>query len=81
LVDEIARGQSALARALELANAIEATSPRTLSALKRTLRDAYGASLSLEEEQRVFLESTRNPDHGEALAAFFEKRPPRFQPR
>jgi enoyl-CoA hydratase/carnithine racemase len=81
LIDEIARDQSALARALEHALAIEATSPSTVSALKRTLHNAYGASLSLEEEQRVFLESTRSHDHKEALAAFFEKRPPRFQPR
>jgi enoyl-CoA hydratase/carnithine racemase len=81
LIDEIAQGQSALERALALAQAIDATSPSTVSALKRTLRGAYGPSLSLDEEQRVFLESTQNPDHKEALAAFFEKRPPRFQPR
>lgn len=81
LIDEIARGQSALSRALELARAIDATSPSTVSALKRTLHNAYGASLPLDEEQRVFLESTRNPDHKEALAAFFEKRSPRFNSR
>lgn len=81
LIDEIVRGQSALDRALALAQAIEQTSPATLRALKGLLRSAYGAALSLEEEQRVFLESTRSPDHGEALRAFFEKRAPRFEPR
>jgi methylglutaconyl-CoA hydratase len=81
LIDEIASGQSALDRALQLAQAIAQTSPGTLRALKGLLRSAYGATLGLEEEQRVFLESTQSPDHQEALRAFFEKRPPRFQPR
>lgn len=81
LIDEIARDEPALSRALALAQAIEQTSPSTLSALKGLLRSAYGASLSLEEEQRVFLESTKSTDHGEALGAFFEKRTPRFAPR
>lgn len=81
LIDEITREQSALARALTLAQAIEQTSPSTLRMLKGLLRSAYGASLSLEEEQRVFLESTRSVDHVEALSAFFEKRAPRFAPR
>jgi methylglutaconyl-CoA hydratase len=81
LIDEIAFGQSALERALVLSQAIEQTSPATLRALKGLLREAYGASLSLEHEQRVFLESTRSADHGEALSAFFEKRAPRFEPR
>jgi enoyl-CoA hydratase/carnithine racemase len=81
LIDEIARGQSALARALVLAQAVEQTSPATVRALKGLLRSAYGAPLSLAEEQRVFIESTHSADHAEALRAFFEKRAPRFDPR
>jgi enoyl-CoA hydratase len=77
LIDEIAA--DARARALELVRAIEATSPGTVSALKRMLRAAYDGGLSLEEEQRVFLESTRSPNHKEALAAHFEKRAPHFR--
>ncbi len=79
LIDEIAA--SARGRALELAQAIEATSPSTVAAMKHMLGAAYESGLSLEEEQRVFLASTHSADHKEALAAFFEKRPPRFQPR
>jgi methylglutaconyl-CoA hydratase len=81
LVDEIARDKSARERALELAEAICQTSPGTVRALKRVLRQAYAGPLTLEEEQRVFLESTESADHAEALKAFFEKRPPRFTPR
>lgn len=81
LIDEIVHDQSARARALELAQAICQTSPGTVRELKRALRAAYKGPLTLEDEQRVFLESTKSADHAEALAAFFEKRPPRFQPR
>jgi enoyl-CoA hydratase/carnithine racemase len=78
LIDELADAGQARERALELARAIAANSPSTVRALKQMLRAAYGDGLPLAEEQRVFQESTRSPDHAEALAAFFEKRPARF---
>lgn len=81
LVDEIAPAEGALERALELARAITLTSPGTLRELKRLLHIAYRGELSLAEEQRVFLASTKSADHHEALSAFFEKRAPKFQPR
>jgi len=81
LVDEIVHDQSARERALELAESICQTSPGTVRELKRVLRKAYVGPLTLEEEQRVFLESTKSADHAEALKAFFEKRPPKFEPR
>ena len=81
LVDEIARDKSARERALELAQAICQTSPGTVRELKRTLRRAYAGPLTLDEEQRVFLESTRSADHREALTAFFAKRAPKFEER
>jgi enoyl-CoA hydratase len=81
LVDEIAHDMSARERALELAQAICQTSPGTVRELKRTLRLAYTGPLTLEEEQRVFLNSTRGADHREALTAFFEKRAPKFEER
>lgn len=81
LVDEIAHETSARERALALCTAIQSTSPRTIKNLKRLLHVAYEGRLSLDLEQAVFLESTRSADHAEALRAFFEKRPPRFEPR
>jgi methylglutaconyl-CoA hydratase len=81
LIDEIVSDKSARERALELAHAICQTSPGTLRALKRVLSHAYAGPLTLEEEQRVFLESTRSADHAEALSAFFAKRTPSFEPR
>jgi enoyl-CoA hydratase len=81
LVDEIVHDQSARERALELAEAVCQTSPGTVRELKRVLRKAYAGPLTLEEEQRVFLESTKSADHKEALSALFEKRAPKFEPR
>jgi enoyl-CoA hydratase/carnithine racemase len=78
LIDELTGPGHARQRALALARKIAANSPSTVRALKQMLRAAYGEGLPLAEEQRVFHESTRNPDHAEALAAFFEKRPARF---
>jgi enoyl-CoA hydratase/carnithine racemase len=81
LIDEVVSDKSARERALELAQAICQTSPGTVRELKRVLRSAYAGPLTLEEEQRVFLESTRSADHAEALSAFFAKRAPLFQDR
>lgn len=81
LVDEVAPAGTAFERALEIARAVTLTSPGTVRELKRLLHIAYRGELSLAEEQRVFLASTKSADHSEALGAFFEKRSPRFQPR
>lgn len=81
LIDEVAEPSKALERALSLAQAVALNSPGTVRELKQLVRVAYAGHLSVEEEQRVFLASTRSADHVEALAAFFGKRPPRFLPR
>lgn len=79
--DEVVAKGSSKARALELARAVEQTSPSAIADLKRMLKLGYASELTLEEEQRVFLARTQSADHREALAALFEKRAPRFQPR
>lgn len=81
LIDEVVTEQSARERAVELARAIAETSPGTVRELKRLVRIAYTGALTLAEEQRVFLASTRSADHAEALDAFFDKRAPAFTPR
>lgn len=81
LIDEVSAAGNAQARALELAQSIALTSPGTIRELKQLLRVAYAGQLTIADEQRVFLESTRSADHGEALDAFFGKRPPRFLTR
>jgi enoyl-CoA hydratase len=79
--DEVVPKGGARGRALELASALEQTSPDAIADLKRMLKLAYAGGLSLEEEQRVFLARTTSSDHREALDALFTKRAPRFAPR
>lgn len=76
--DEVVPKGRAKQRALELAQAVEQTSPAAVADLKRLLRLGYAGELSLDEEQRVFLARTASDDHREALAAMFDKRAPRF---
>jgi enoyl-CoA hydratase len=81
LVDEVVPRGGARARALELCAAIGQTSPSAVADLKHLMRLGYAGALTEEEERRVFLGRTRSADHREALAAFVEKRAPRFGTR
>lgn len=81
LVDELVQKGGARPRALELARAVESTSPSAIADLKQLLRLGYAGSLTAAEETRVFLARTESHDHQEALAAFREKRAPKFEPR
>jgi enoyl-CoA hydratase len=76
----VPRGQSVI-RALEIALAIEQTSPSAVADLKRMLQLGFRGSLTQDEETRVFLARTVSADHVDALAAFREKRAARFGPR
>jgi enoyl-CoA hydratase len=79
--DEVVAKGTAKRRALELARAVELTSPSATADLKRLLRLGYMETLTLDEEQRVFLARAQSYDHREALSALFEKREPHFEPR
>ena len=81
LLDEIVPHGQSKQRALELARQVAQLSPSAVSDLKRLLGVAYAAKDAHEEERRTFLARAVSPDHVEALAAFAEKRAPRFPER
>jgi enoyl-CoA hydratase/carnithine racemase len=83
LVDELVPNGTAKARALELAHAITRTSPSAISEVKRLLWLTYrqGPAASSAVERSIFLARASSGDHGEALAAVFARREPRFGPR
>ena len=78
VIDEVAAHP--MARALELATAVAAQSPRAVAAFARLLRSAYGADAPTTRalEWEVFRELWGGPDHREALDAFFGKRAARW---
>ncbi|HEX5661293.1 MAG TPA: enoyl-CoA hydratase/isomerase family protein [Polyangiales bacterium] len=80
LFDEVVAKGESRARALALAAEVEKNSPSAVADLKRLLRLGYAGALDQAEETRVFLARTESADHLEALAAFREKRRPKFGP-
>jgi enoyl-CoA hydratase/carnithine racemase len=81
LFDEVVAKGDSRTRALALAAEVEKNSASAVADLKRLLRLGYAGALDQAEETRVFLARTESADHLEALAAFREKRRPRFGSR
>jgi enoyl-CoA hydratase/carnithine racemase len=83
LVDRLAPAESILEDAAELAESIAANAPLAVRAVKRALRESQGTSY---EDARRAVGALRAPldntnDYEEGLAAFAEKRSPRFTGR
>ena len=81
LVNRVVPSQRLLDEALELAAAMAANSPSGVTFSKRALQrnleiGSYRAAVELENRGQALL--TRTPDMPEALAAFTDRRPPRF---
>jgi enoyl-CoA hydratase/carnithine racemase len=80
LIQEIVEPDALEARLHELAEHLALRSPRGLAAMKRLIDAAADISLAdaLSAEQQACREHFRSADFREGLAAFAEKRPPRY---
>jgi enoyl-CoA hydratase/carnithine racemase len=80
LVDRVVERGSARTVALELARAMATNSPVSLKAAKRALRLGSYAHLpaGLQVEDAAWLAAATSPDRAEGIAAFVEKRVPRW---
>jgi 2-(1,2-epoxy-1,2-dihydrophenyl)acetyl-CoA isomerase len=81
LVAKVVPSDELQAAARELAGRLTGAAPRALALTKRALRRALEASLeeTLEYEADLQGVAGRTRDHGEGIAAFIEKRRPRFE--
>ncbi|MGP4112501.1 enoyl-CoA hydratase/isomerase family protein [Streptomyces sp. 4N509B] len=80
LVDRVTEPGEDRAEALELAARVAANSPLGLRAAKRALRTGFGLGVeeALEVEDAAWRTVAFSPDRVEGVAAFAEKRPPRW---
>jgi len=83
LVDEVVPREQGLTRALEMAEAVAKQSPSAVRACKRLIQGARGASPRQMQvaEREAFVGLFDTVDQREGVAAFLEKRAPRWQNR
>lgn len=81
LVNRVLPAADLLPAALELAEKLAAGAPLALGLAKRALGRALSTDLAAALEYEAQLQGIcgRSADHAEGLAAFIEKRPPRFR--
>lgn len=80
LVGRVVAADQLRSEALSIASRLAAGAPRALALTKRALNAAWDQDLdaALEYEAHIQDIAGRTKDHAEGLAAFMEKRPPRF---
>jgi enoyl-CoA hydratase len=83
LVTSVVPAEATVAAALALAGRIAAMPPLAVVAAKEAVRSAFEGSLTsgLESERRLFFDLFGSDDQREGMAAFVEKRTPRWSGR
>ena len=81
LVSEVVEPEALVARAQQLAAAIAANPPHAVRLTKQLLRSSQGASLDQLLDKSASFQAVchAEPDHMEAIEAFFEKRPGNYR--
>lgn len=81
VVNALVDDGGSLAAALDHARTIAALSPHAVARIKRLIAHAADAPLAdqLTAEREAFVACLHHPDGGEAISAFVEKRPARFE--
>lgn len=81
LVNHVTAPGEALARALELADGLNARAPNALASIKELINDAAGNTLNqqLAREQDHFVRNLHDANAGEGIDAFLNKRTPRYR--
>ncbi|MDY0106436.1 MAG: enoyl-CoA hydratase [Giesbergeria sp.] len=81
LINRLAEPGGALAAALELAQTLNERAPNALTSTKELLDEAAQHTLSahLDREHQHFVRNLLHANGGEGIAAFLEKRPPRYR--
>ncbi|HZU61981.1 MAG TPA: enoyl-CoA hydratase [Solirubrobacteraceae bacterium] len=83
LVNRAVESERVLEETLEYARMLAAEcSPTSMALMKQQVWSDYDRTLSesLEEANRLMMESFSRPDFAEGVRSFVEKRPPRFEP-
>ncbi len=80
LINQLCKSGQALDVALELAADLNARASNVLASIKELINDAENQTLSahLAQESECFMRNLQHANAGEGIAAFLEKRPPRF---
>ena len=81
LVDEVTENGLARTTALAWASDIALGSPKAIAETKRLLRETVAAPDVRALERQAFVATWSGPDHRDAVEAYFERRPPRWEPR
>ena len=81
LVNRLSNPGDALGTALQLADRLNQRAPNALASIKELLSDAAHQTLSqhLNSERDHFVKNLHHPNAGEGIAAFLEKRAPRYE--
>ena len=81
LVNRVTAPGEALARALELADDLNARAPNALASIKELINDAAGNTLNqqLAREQDHFVRNLHDANAGEGIDAFLNKRTPHYR--